>query len=120
MGEHTNKLVKKEEVARLASPTVTASIKLLCCARCRDFMQSSTSGECTCLHLFRASLCITPYFATVIYRSLRSSYTANSSRICFSVLLYVRKESEEVFDALMLKTPSLKGLMEAVSNKAVS
>lgn len=40
---------------------------------------------------------------------------------CFSphkpptVLLYVRKESEEVFDALMLKTPSLKGLMEAVS-----
>uniref|UniRef100_A0A8C5VRB2 Grainyhead like transcription factor 1 n=1 Tax=Microcebus murinus TaxID=30608 RepID=A0A8C5VRB2_MICMU len=30
------------------------------------------------------------------------------------VLLYVRKESEEVFDALMLKTPSLKGLMEAV------
>lgn len=42
------------------------------------------------------------------------------SPICFSVLLYVRKESEEVFDALMLKTPSLKGLMEAVSNKAVS
>uniref|UniRef100_A0A8C5VPE7 Grainyhead like transcription factor 1 n=1 Tax=Microcebus murinus TaxID=30608 RepID=A0A8C5VPE7_MICMU len=30
------------------------------------------------------------------------------------VLLYVRKESEEVFDALMLKTPSLKGLMEAI------
>lgn len=34
-----------------------------------------------------------------------------------SVLLYVRKESEEVFDALMLKTPSLKGLMEAVSKR---
>ncbi|NXG31221.1 GRHL1 protein, partial [Dromaius novaehollandiae] len=33
------------------------------------------------------------------------------------VLLYVRKESEEVFDALMLKTPSLKGLMEAISEK---
>lgn len=32
-----------------------------------------------------------------------------------SVLLYVRKESEEVFDALMLKTPTLKGLVEAVS-----
>ena len=30
------------------------------------------------------------------------------------MLLYVRKEAEEVFDALMLKTPSLKGLMEAV------
>lgn len=33
------------------------------------------------------------------------------------VLLYVRKESEEVFDALMLKVPSLKGLIEAVSCK---
>uniref|UniRef100_UPI00398EDB5F grainyhead-like protein 1 homolog n=1 Tax=Pristiophorus japonicus TaxID=55135 RepID=UPI00398EDB5F len=33
------------------------------------------------------------------------------------VLLYVRKECEEVFDALMLKTPSLKGLMEAISEK---
>ncbi|KAK6490083.1 grainyhead-like protein 1-like protein [Huso huso] len=33
------------------------------------------------------------------------------------VLLYVRKESEEVFDAILLKTPSLKGLMEAVSEK---
>uniref|UniRef100_A0A9J7YC89 Grainyhead-like transcription factor 1 n=1 Tax=Cyprinus carpio carpio TaxID=630221 RepID=A0A9J7YC89_CYPCA len=32
------------------------------------------------------------------------------------VLLYVRKESEEVFDALMLKTPTLKGLVEAVSS----
>ncbi|XP_018121427.1 grainyhead-like protein 1 homolog isoform X6 [Xenopus laevis] len=33
------------------------------------------------------------------------------------VLLYVRRETEEVFDALMLKTPTLKGLMEAVSDK---
>ncbi|XP_053565672.1 grainyhead-like protein 1 homolog isoform X2 [Bombina bombina] len=33
------------------------------------------------------------------------------------VLLYVRREAEEVFDALMLKAPSLKGLMEAVSEK---
>ncbi|XP_066573590.1 grainyhead-like protein 1 homolog isoform X2 [Amia ocellicauda] len=33
------------------------------------------------------------------------------------VLLYVRKESEEVFDALMLKTPSVKGLVEAISDK---
>lgn len=32
----------------------------------------------------------------------------------FSVLLYVRRESEEVFDALMLKTPDLKGLRNAV------
>lgn len=36
------------------------------------------------------------------------------------MLLYVRKESEEVFDALMLKTPSLKGLMEAVSTVNVA
>uniref|UniRef100_A0A8C8VR19 Grainyhead like transcription factor 3 n=1 Tax=Pelusios castaneus TaxID=367368 RepID=A0A8C8VR19_9SAUR len=31
------------------------------------------------------------------------------------VLLYVRRESEEVFDALMLKTPDLQGLRNAVS-----
>nr|XP_021136165.1 grainyhead-like protein 2 homolog isoform X1 [Columba livia] len=29
------------------------------------------------------------------------------------VLLYVRKETDEVFDALMLKSPTVKGLMEA-------
>ncbi|XP_075454461.1 grainyhead-like protein 1 homolog isoform X1 [Ascaphus truei] len=34
-----------------------------------------------------------------------------------SLLLYVRRETEEVFDALMLKSPSIKGLMEAVSEK---
>ncbi|TRY99321.1 hypothetical protein DNTS_029687 [Danionella cerebrum] len=33
------------------------------------------------------------------------------------VLLYVRRESEEVFDALMLNTPTLKGLKEAISEK---
>ncbi|KAJ6653817.1 hypothetical protein lerEdw1_008661 [Lerista edwardsae] len=33
------------------------------------------------------------------------------------VLLYVRKEAEEVFDALMLKSPTVKGLMEAISEK---
>lgn len=32
-----------------------------------------------------------------------------------AVLLYVRKETEEVFDALMLKSPTLRGLMDAVS-----
>lgn len=31
-----------------------------------------------------------------------------------AVLLYVRRESEEVFDALMLKTPDLQGLRTAV------
>uniref|UniRef100_A0A6Q2XXH7 Grh/CP2 DB domain-containing protein n=1 Tax=Esox lucius TaxID=8010 RepID=A0A6Q2XXH7_ESOLU len=33
------------------------------------------------------------------------------------VLLYVRQESEEVFDALMLKSPTLTALMEAISEK---
>ncbi|XP_012692134.1 grainyhead-like protein 3 homolog [Clupea harengus] len=33
------------------------------------------------------------------------------------VLLYVRKETEEVFDALMLNSPTLKGLREAISEK---
>ncbi|KFZ61931.1 Grainyhead-like 2, partial [Podiceps cristatus] len=34
-----------------------------------------------------------------------------------TVLLYVRKETDEVFDALMLKSPTVKGLMEAISEK---
>ncbi|XP_058504538.1 grainyhead-like protein 2 homolog isoform X2 [Solea solea] len=33
------------------------------------------------------------------------------------VLLYVRKECDEVFDALMLQSPTLKALMEAISEK---
>ncbi|XP_051892237.1 grainyhead-like protein 3 homolog isoform X2 [Pristis pectinata] len=33
------------------------------------------------------------------------------------VLLYVRRECEEVFDALMLKTPNLNGLKNAISEK---
>ncbi|XP_030075473.1 grainyhead-like protein 3 homolog isoform X1 [Microcaecilia unicolor] len=33
------------------------------------------------------------------------------------VLLYVRRESEEAFNALMLKTPDLKGLRNAISEK---
>ncbi|KAJ8267733.1 hypothetical protein COCON_G00129050 [Conger conger] len=33
------------------------------------------------------------------------------------VLLYVRRESDEVFDALMLKSPTVKGLMDAISEK---
>lgn len=30
--------------------------------------------------------------------------------------MYVRKENDDVFDALMLKSPTVKGLMEAVSH----
>ncbi|XP_071762166.2 grainyhead-like protein 2 homolog isoform X1 [Centroberyx gerrardi] len=33
------------------------------------------------------------------------------------VLLYVRKECDEVFDALMLRSPTLRALMEAISEK---
>lgn len=36
-----------------------------------------------------------------------------------SVLLYVRKETDDVFDALMLKSPTVKGLMEAVSHASL-
>lgn len=42
--------------------------------------------------------------------------TIDHISLALLVLLYVRKESEEVFDALMLKTPTLKGLVEAVSS----
>ncbi|NXO72667.1 GRHL3 protein, partial [Phainopepla nitens] len=37
--------------------------------------------------------------------------------LSLAVLLYVRRESEEVFDALMLKTPDLQGLRTAISEK---
>ncbi|XP_024271754.1 grainyhead-like protein 1 homolog isoform X2 [Oncorhynchus tshawytscha] len=33
------------------------------------------------------------------------------------VLLYVRRETEEVFDAVMLKNPTMNGLVEAISEK---
>ncbi|XP_073703944.1 grainyhead-like protein 2 homolog [Garra rufa] len=33
------------------------------------------------------------------------------------VLLYVRRETDEVFDALMLRSPTLKSLLEAISSK---
>ncbi|XP_062865349.1 grainyhead-like transcription factor 2b [Trichomycterus rosablanca] len=33
------------------------------------------------------------------------------------VLLYVRKECDEVFDALMLRSPTLRGLIDAISEK---
>ncbi|KAF4073563.1 hypothetical protein AMELA_G00244650 [Ameiurus melas] len=33
------------------------------------------------------------------------------------VLLYVRKECDEVFDALMLRSPTLRGLVDAISEK---
>ncbi|XP_073341642.1 grainyhead-like protein 2 homolog isoform X2 [Pagrus major] len=39
------------------------------------------------------------------------------SKVDRRVLLYVRKECDEVFDALMLQTPTLKALMEAISEK---
>lgn len=45
-----------------------------------------------------------------------SDHIANHIFSLFAVLLYVRKETEEVFDALMLKTPTVKGLVEAVSS----
>ncbi|XP_060232233.1 grainyhead-like protein 2 homolog [Meriones unguiculatus] len=47
-----------------------------------------------------------------------SSREIHSSEDIGSVmLLYVRKESDDVFDALMLRSPTVKGLMEALSEK---
>lgn len=37
-----------------------------------------------------------------------------------TVLLYVRTGADEVFDALMLNTPTLSGLREAVSNTLIN
>lgn len=36
------------------------------------------------------------------------------------VLLYVRQEAEEVFDALMLNSPTLRGLRQAVGSAFLS
>ncbi|XP_061650901.1 grainyhead-like protein 3 homolog isoform X1 [Phyllopteryx taeniolatus] len=47
------------------------------------------------------------------------SLNAYSLYLCFlpKVLLYVRRAAEEVFDALMLDTPTVSGLREAISDK---
>ncbi|XP_056618209.1 grainyhead-like transcription factor 2a [Triplophysa dalaica] len=45
--------------------------------------------------------------------SLPAKYSREEKR----VLLYVRREADEVFDALMLKSPTLKSLLEAISGK---
>uniref|UniRef100_A0A9J7X8Z9 Grainyhead-like transcription factor 2a n=2 Tax=Cyprinus carpio TaxID=7962 RepID=A0A9J7X8Z9_CYPCA len=42
---------------------------------------------------------------------------AKYSREDKRVLLYVRRETDEVFDALMLRSPTLKSLLEAISGK---
>lgn len=47
--------------------------------------------------------------------SVQLSVPAPNLILALSVLLYVRKEADEVYDALMLKSPTVKGLMEAVS-----
>lgn len=33
------------------------------------------------------------------------------------ILLYVRKEEEDIFNALMLKTPTVQGLQDAIAEK---
>ncbi|XP_064409915.1 grainyhead-like transcription factor 2b isoform X2 [Latimeria chalumnae] len=57
-----------------------------------------------------------------MFRSMDDEYSPTPSKQMKEegqkrVLLYVRKESDEVFDALMLKSPTVKGLMEAISDK---
>ncbi|XP_067838134.1 grainyhead-like protein 2 homolog isoform X3 [Heptranchias perlo] len=57
-----------------------------------------------------------------MFRSLEDEYPPTAVKqireeVHKKVLLYVRKESDEVFDALMLKSPTVKGLMDALSDK---
>lgn len=56
-----------------------------------------------------------------MFRSSEEDYCPPSKQVKEEVhkrvLLYVRRESDEVFDALMLKSPTLKGLMDAISEK---
>ncbi|KAK1795149.1 hypothetical protein P4O66_010329, partial [Electrophorus voltai] len=47
----------------------------------------------------------------------RRVLTINDHNHSLTVLLYVRKETDEVFDALMLKSPTVKSLIEAISDK---
>lgn len=79
--------------------------------------------------LFKKDTFVLPwefYLHIRFFAAVCSECTLLSNLICFfgvffvnlvtSVLLYVRKETEEVFDAVMLKNPTLKGLVEAVSS----
>uniref|UniRef100_A0A3B3RRG7 Grainyhead-like transcription factor 2b n=1 Tax=Paramormyrops kingsleyae TaxID=1676925 RepID=A0A3B3RRG7_9TELE len=57
-----------------------------------------------------------------IFRPSQDEYSASPSKqmkgdLQKKVLLYVRNESDEVFDALVLKSPTLQGLMDAISEK---
>uniref|UniRef100_A0A669B3P6 Grainyhead-like transcription factor 2b n=1 Tax=Oreochromis niloticus TaxID=8128 RepID=A0A669B3P6_ORENI len=81
------------------------------------------AGQVDVLALDLTLFCV--YRSVVVKRMFRSS----DEDLCPSphkqikeethkrVLLYVRKETDEVFDALMLKSPTLRGLMDAISEK---
>lgn len=56
-----------------------------------------------------------PCVKGAVSRDSRVGSAVMASRPSLPVLLYVRKETDDVFDALMLKSPTVKGLMEAVS-----
>ncbi|XP_007886149.2 grainyhead-like transcription factor 2b [Callorhinchus milii] len=61
-------------------------------------------------------------FVKRMFRSIEDEYPPTTPKRIREegykkVLLYVRKESDEVFDALMLKSPTVKGLMDALSDK---
>ncbi|KAM4632853.1 grainyhead-like protein 1 homolog [Polymixia lowei] len=57
----------------------------------------------------------------LFYHTDENTDTAPAKRLKIEkaqkVLLYVRKQDTEVFDALLLKTPTLSGLLEAVTEK---
>uniref|UniRef100_A0A3P8SD59 Grh/CP2 DB domain-containing protein n=1 Tax=Amphiprion percula TaxID=161767 RepID=A0A3P8SD59_AMPPE len=64
-------------------------------------------------HIHTGSVCIYSYLSCCFCIFFLQVFAFSTEE----VLLYVRKEGDEVFDALMLRTPTLKALMEAISEK---
>lgn len=64
----------------------------------------------------KLTLVLRPFLLRAFSTTPNPSISSCAQALCswFLVLLYVRRETEEVFDALMLKTPDLKGLRNAV------
>lgn len=100
--------IKRGGVTKPQTHTHKSNQKLSCSAwrKCRPLRMTFICGQILGLFLCpiheHTCFALTPscFFSSLFYHT---------------VLLYVRKETEEVFDALMLKNPTLKGLVEAVS-----
>ncbi|XP_077599381.1 grainyhead-like transcription factor 2b isoform X3 [Stigmatopora nigra] len=77
-------------------------------------------GSVLVKRMFRPSdddLCPSPHKQIKEETRKRGSELTAQRPLSPAVLLYVRRETEEVFDALMLKSPTLRGLTDAISEK---